>query len=196
MECFLTGAPWLFFDGMRKLFPLICAVFLFLCACASSPPVLPDGSKMLSDVPFFPQDDYQCGPAALATVMNYWYIRQGGAERIGIDEITKAIYSPGARGVLPSDLENYPKKKGFSAQQFGGSVSDIRDHIDRGVPLILFVEYGLSFYQLNHFLVVTGYTRDGIIVNSGRRQSETITNSDLEKVWKKTGYWALRLSVS
>jgi predicted double-glycine peptidase len=184
------------FYGMKRIFPLFCAVLLFLCACASSPTVLPDGSKTLSGVPFFPQEDYQCGPAALATVMNYWYTRQGGAERIGIDEITKAIYSPGARGVLPSDLENYPKKKGFSAQQFRGSMRDIRDHIDRGIPLILFVEYGLSFYQLNHFLVVTGYTRDGIIVNSGRREREMITNSDLEKVWKKTGYWALRLSVS
>ncbi len=184
------------FYGMKRIFPLFCVVLLFLCACASSPTVLPDESKMLSGVPFFPQEDYQCGPAALATVMNYWYIRQGGAERIGINEITRAIYSPGARGVLPSDLENYPKKKGFSAQQFRGSMGDIRDHIDRGIPLILFVEYGLSFYQLNHFLVVTGYTRDGIIVNSGRRERETVTNSDLEKVWKKTGYWALRLSIS
>lgn len=171
-------------------------MLLFLCACASSPTALPDGSKMLAGVPFFPQEDYQCGPAALATVMNYWYIRQGGTERIGVDEITEAIYSPGARGVLPSDLENYPKKRGFSAQQFRGSMGDIRDHIDRGIPLILFVEYGLSFYHVNHFLVVTGYTRDGIIVNSGRRESETVANSDLEKVWKKTGYWALRLSVS
>lgn len=154
---------------------------------------MPEGARILSDVPFFPQEDYQCGPAALATVMNYWYIREGGTARIGIDEITEAIYSPGARGVLPTDLENYPGKKGFTTERFRGSMGSLRENIDRGIPVILLVDLGLSLYQLNHFLVATGYTDDGIIVNSGRREREVFKNSDLEKAWKKTGYWAIRL---
>jgi len=41
--------------------------------------------------------------------------------------------------------------------------------------------------------VATGYTGDGIIVNSGREERQVVSNSELEKAWKKTGYWALRL---
>jgi predicted double-glycine peptidase len=176
-----------------KTLPLLCALILLFHGCASGPTPLPEGAKVLSGVPFFPQEDYQCGPAVLATVMNYWYARSGSAVRTGVDEIAQAIYSPGARGVLPTDLENYPRKKGFVTEQFAGSISRLRENIDRGVPVILLVDYGLSVYQLDHFLVATGYTGDGIIVNSGRKERQVVSNSELEKAWKKTGYWALRL---
>jgi ABC-type bacteriocin/lantibiotic exporter with double-glycine peptidase domain len=78
-------------------------------------------------------------------------------------------------------------------EQFTGSISRLRESIDRGIPVILLVDYGLSLYRLDHFLIVTGYTGDGIIVNSGREERQVVPNSDLEKAWKKTGYWALRL---
>jgi len=175
-----------------KVLPFLCALIL-LHGCASGPAALPRGAKILSDVPFFPQEDYQCGPAVLATAINYWYARSGSAVRTGVDEIARAIYSPGARGVLPADLEKYPKKKGFVTEQFTGSISRLRESIDRGIPVILLVDYGLSLYRLDHFLIVTGYTGDGIIVNSGREERQVVPNSDLEKAWKKTGYWALRL---
>lgn len=176
-----------------KILPFLCALILLFCGCASGPTPLPEGAKVLSGVPFFPQEDYQCGPAALATVMNYWYARGGSPVRTGVDEIAQAIYSPGARGVLPTDLENYPGKKGFVTEKFTGSISRLREDIDRGIPVILLVDYGLSIYRLDHFLVATGYTGDGIVVNSGRKERQVVSNSDLEKVWKRTGYWALRL---
>ncbi len=176
-----------------KILPFLCALILLICGCASGPTPLPEGAKVLSGVPFFPQEDYQCGPAALATVMNYWYARGGSPVRIGVDEITQAIYSPGARGVLPTDLENYPAKKGFVTEKLTGSISRLREDIDSGIPVILLVDYGLSIYRLDHFLVATGYTGDGIVVNSGRKERQVVSNSDLEKAWKRTGYWALRL---
>jgi len=176
-----------------KTLPFLCAMLLLFLGCTSGPALLPEGARVLSGVPFFPQEDYRCGPAALATVMNYWYARSGSAVRTSIDEIAQAIYSPGARGVLPTDLENYPRKKGFVTEQFTGSIGRLRENIDRGIPVILLVDHGLSVYRLDHFLVATGYTGDGIIVNSGREERQVVSNSELEKAWKKTGYWALRL---
>jgi hypothetical protein len=176
-----------------KTFPALCALIFLLCSCASGPAALPEGAKVLPDVPFFPQEEYQCGPAALATVLNYWYIRDGNTVRIGTGEIAKAIYSPGARGVLPTDLQNYARKKGFSAEEFKGSMAGLRESIDRGMPVILLVDHGLLLYRVDHFLVATGYTRHGIIVNSGRNERQVITDTDLEKAWKRTGYWALRV---
>lgn len=185
----------IYFHYMKKSPGLFLLLAFILSACALGQ--APQGqTKLLQDVPFFAQEDYQCGPAALATVMNYWYRHEGIGKTIGIDEIVRAIYSPTARGVLPVDIENYPKQKGFSTYQFEGSVAEIRKNIDNGVPIIILVDYGLSVYQINHFMVATGYSDNGIFFNSGRKQREHIKNSSLEKIWKKTGYWALRVTLS
>ena len=182
------------FTLMNTSLLALCIIFFIIAGCVSlKPTTIPAGIRLIPNVPFFPQEDNQCGPAALATVMNYWYLREGGNNKIGIDEIMAAIYSKTARGVLPMDIENYPATKGFTTERVDGSAETIRHHIDTGVPLILFVEYGFSFYQLSHFLVVTGYADNGVIVNSGRREREFIANAELEKVWQKTGYWSLRV---
>ena len=176
---------------MPKMLSILVVVFILLCSCAPHYSV-PENAKIIPGVPFYPQEDYQCGPASLATVMNYWQARSN-KEKIGVKEITDAIYSRGARGVLPSDLENYPVTRGFITHQFEGSIEDLRGHVDQGIPVIIFVDQGLSIYQVNHFMVVTGYTDNGVVVNDGRREKEVITNSRLEKTWKRTGYWALRV---
>ena len=63
--------------------------------------------------------------------------------------------------------------------------------VDRGEPAIIFVDYGALLYEANHFMVVTGYTQDGVIVNSGHRENQPITKGELEKIWKRNGYWTL-----
>ncbi len=176
---------------MPKILCILALIAVLIWSCASHPPSVRD-AKVIPGVPFYPQEDYQCGPSSLATVLNYWQVRLNRG-KIDVNEIAKAIYSPGARGVLPFDLENYPVKKGFFTHQFEGSIADLQRYIDEGEPVIIFVDQGLSVYQINHFMVAKGYTKNGIIFNNGRKENEVITNSRLEKIWKKTGYWALRV---
>jgi hypothetical protein len=52
----------------------------------------------LAQVPFFPQKEYQCGPAALATVL-----RSAGAGG-SPDELAKEVYLPGRKGSLQVEL--------------------------------------------------------------------------------------------
>ncbi len=165
-----------------------------LC-CATYTPAHPD-AVTIEGMPFFSQEAYQCGPTALATVMDYWYGKEGTAKRTDPEQIAAAIYSPSAGGVLGLDLEQYARKHGFDTEQYSGGLDDLRTRIDRGVPPIIFVDYGLLFYQVNHFMVVTGYTKDHIIVNSGHRQNQPVSNGELEKIWKKNGYWTLVLKPS
>lgn len=170
---------------------IILLVVALACSCSSVEP-LKGNAITIPGVPFYPQEDHQCGPSSLATVMNFWQVRQNKG-LIPIEEITKAIYSPGARGALPADLENYPVKRGFKTHQYTGSVADVRKHVDDGVPIVILVDQGLSVYQINHFMVAVGYTDTGIIFHNGRKQNAVVTNSRLEKIWKKTGYWTLRV---
>ena len=179
----------------RRFFSIFFLFFLFGCSTANFP-VPPADAVLLRGVPFFRQDDFQCGPSALATVIHYWYVKKNVDKRPSYDDIVAAVYSPGARGVLGVDLELYAKRLGFDAAQYSGSIADIRDNINKEVPLIILVDYGFLMYQGNHFMVTTGYTDDGIVVNSGRKQNEIIPDRELEKIWQKTGYWSLRIQPS
>jgi len=169
---------------------LLCALCAFN-GCATAQGTSPQGLVTRVEVPFFPQEDFQCGPAALATVLNYWYGKAGTAKGLTPEEIAAGIYSPSARGVLGIDLELYARKQGFQTQQVAGTVEALKSNIDKGIPAVLLVDYGFAVYQRNHFMVVKGYAENAFLVNSGRQENELIANGDLLKVWKKTGYWML-----
>jgi predicted double-glycine peptidase len=125
--------------------------------------------------------------------MDYWYKKAGKAMWVTPEQIASEIYSPSARGVLGFDLERYARGHGFQTEQYEGSMEDIRRKVDEGVPVIVFVDYGFSLYQVNHFMVVKGYGRDGVIANSGKRENQAISEGALEKAWKKNNHWALIL---
>jgi predicted double-glycine peptidase len=180
---------------MKKHLTLLlffCALFL---SCATGRP-LPQDSVLIRGVPFFAQDYLQCGPSALAGVINYWKTKTGGGESLTPEQIASEVYSPSARGTLGIDLELYARKLGFEVNQYSGTIADLKQHVDKGAPVIVLVDYGIGPYQRNHFMVVTGYTPNGIIVHTGQRQNDLITDSELNRIWKKTDFWALSVKPS
>ncbi len=164
--------------------PVIVACIM-LCACASAPPAERHGEVVLGNIPFHPQEDYKCGPASLAGVLNY----QG----LGIspEEIAHDLFSRSARGTLTIDMVLYPQRKGFSALSYSGSLRDLKEKVDSGYPLIVMVDNGFSIVQVNHFMVVVGYNQNGVIVNSGKEEHEFIENDIFLRTWKKTDFWTL-----
>jgi len=181
---------------MRYVICLLGALSLFVSvSCTTTAPVgsrhLSEGTALLSDVPFYRQNDFQCGPAALATVINYWYARSGSTNSVTPESIGKEIYSPTARGVLGLDLELYAKRHSFSTGQYSGSLQDLRRLIDEKVPPIILADFGIGILQVNHFIVITGYGPDGVLANTGSAENELISTRRLESIWKKTGYWTL-----
>jgi ABC-type bacteriocin/lantibiotic exporter with double-glycine peptidase domain len=118
-------------------------------------------------------------------VLNYWGLK------VTPDEIAGEIYSDSARGTLSIDMVLYAQKKGLMAAQYEGNMDDLRKNIDSGYPVIVLVDYGFSFIQANHFLVVIGYNEHGVVVNSGKDKNKFISERDFMKSWKKTGFWTL-----
>lgn len=154
------------------------------------------GGTVIDGVPFFGQEAYQCGPTALAIVMDYWYGKTGRGTWVTPEQIAANIYSPSARGVLGLDLERYARAHGFHTEQYEGGMEDLRKKIDEGIPIIIFVDYGFSLYQVNHFMVAKGYVEGAVVVDSGKRENQTIAEGALEKAWKKNHYWTLVLRPS
>ncbi|MDW7973604.1 MAG: C39 family peptidase, partial [Thermodesulfovibrio sp.] len=140
---------------------------------------------LINSVPFFPAPQYQCGPASLATVLNFIGIK------IHPEEIAKEIYSETARGTSDFDMILYIKKLNLKPLIYKGSLEDLREKIKSNKPVIVMVDEGLWFYKKYHFMVVVGFTDDSLIVNSGQKRHEKINNSDFIKKWSKTNFWTL-----
>ena len=107
------------------------------------------------------------------------------------EEIAAKIYSGSARGTLNVDMVLYALTLGFDASSYSGGLEDLRERIDSGHPLIVLVDYGFSLYQANHFMVVTGYRDDGVIVNSGKEERKLIPMGDFLRSWERTKFWTL-----
>jgi len=165
---------------------LIFAVLYYGSSCAVTPRLNQlESPRLIQNVPFFPQEAFQCGPASLAGLLNYWGIL------VTPEDIASEIYSPSARGTLTIDLILYAGKKGLKASAYKGSIKDIRDKIDSGFPLIVMVDYGFWMVKQNHFMVVLGYDKYFVVAHSGRERLKVISIKDFMKSWERTKFWTL-----
>jgi ABC-type bacteriocin/lantibiotic exporter with double-glycine peptidase domain len=186
INCFIARNPSgsLLMKCASALFLILIAVCISSCLTAHG---IHDSSAntIIKDVPFYSQESYQCGPASLAMVMNYLKVM------VKPEEIAEDIYSKSAHGTLNLDMVLYARRKGLSAGQYKGNLSDIHKNIADGNPLIVLVDYGFSFYEATHFMVIVGYNEAGIIVNSGKKKDHFIPEKEFLKSWGKTNYWTL-----
>jgi ABC-type bacteriocin/lantibiotic exporter with double-glycine peptidase domain len=177
------------FMGRYPLPAFLLLIPALLCFCVKVPTVKgPETLRLIQNVPFYPQETYQCGPASLAGVLNYWGLP------VSPEVVAVEIYSPSAKGTLNVDLVSYAQEKGFKATPYSGNVEDIKKKIDSGLPLIVLVDYGFWVYQQNHFMVILGYNEEGILANSGREQHKFISLRSFLKTWERTKFWTLLIT--
>ena len=81
------------------------------------PPGIP-GARELTEVPFFPQDDYQCGPAALATVMS------AAGVKVTPEELVPEVYLPERKGSLQVEMLAAPRRHGLVSYQLAPRFED------------------------------------------------------------------------
>jgi len=174
---------------MQKYLYICCILFSFVSGCtavAPLPGLLKESDTHIIDkVPFYPQEDFQCGPASLAAVLNFWGIF------VTPEQVAKDVYSSSARGTLNIDMLLYAQSRGLAASHYQGGMADLREKINAGSPLIVLVDFGFSIIQINHFMVIVGYNERGVIANSGRDKMKFIPAEDFLKSWEKTKFWTL-----
>lgn len=178
-------------SGALRTLLLACCCAGALCACAAAAPegfVPPSGGRMLAGVPFHPQEDHQCGPSSLATVLNFL------GDPASPEAIAAAIYRPGLRGTVSLDLALYPRTRGFSTRFFRGSAADVAAEIDAGRPLLVMIDYGFSGVHYFHYMVVTGYDAEGVRVNSGRDRDMRVSWGRFLSQWSGADDWALSVT--
>ena len=168
-----------------KSAPLVLLAAL-LSGCAALPPSPGGGAVHLAGVPAYAQDELQCGPAALASVLN-----ASGVEATP-ETLKPDLFIPARGGSLQIELLTQTRKRErlpmVLAPQEEALVAALRD----GHPPLVLLNLGVRSYPVWHYAVVVGYDPDqGYLLNDGKAQPRAYGRRAFLRRWDWAGRWAM-----
>ena len=177
---------------------LLIAGLLLLNACASTPQsrhILTEGlgalptTIELSATPFYPQTQYQCGPAALATVL------QAHGIQASPEALATQVYLPERKGSLQIEMVVASRRHGMLPYQLQPRLLDLLSEVAAGNPVLVLQNLGFDWYPQWHYAVVIGYDTEtnDIILRSGTTRRWVTPFEVFERTWQRADYWALAL---
>lgn len=171
---------------------LLCLA-LALGGCATTGPALQpwpapgEHDAAVSGVPFYPQERYQCGPAALATVLQW----------SGVDTDPKALkpylYIPEREGTLQPEIAAQARRLGRLAYPLQHGPDGMLAELKAGHPVLVLQNNGLSWLPKWHYAVAVGTTEGGrnIVLRSGTIRRHVIGVDVFNRTWRRGSYWGL-----
>jgi ABC-type bacteriocin/lantibiotic exporter with double-glycine peptidase domain len=151
-----------------------------------------DPSGIWLDIPFVKQEKDGCGAASIAMVMQYWQLQRRRSDNPTAEaaQIQRALRSDARHGIYASDMERYFRQNGYATFVFAGDWSDLKQHLEKGRPLIAALKPG-SMVQL-HYVVVAGLEPTLVLLNDpAQRKLLKQDRSRFEQEWKGAGRWTL-----
>ena len=141
---------------------------------------------IVDTVPFFDQEKFQCGPAALAMALTW------SGNPVQPADLTKEVFTTDLKGCLQSALIGATRRNGRVAYVINGSEA-LLDEVSAGNPVIVLVNIGLSWYPKWHYAVVIGFDRerDEIILHSGHIANEHLSSRVFLNIWHRSDFWGL-----
>jgi predicted double-glycine peptidase len=143
-------------------------------------------------VPFVKQEKNGCGAASVAMILQYWQPQRGQKKSTDEEQIQQSLYSSKAQGTYASDLEHYLDQRGFRTFAFHGQWSDLKEHLEKGRPLIVALKPARQAEF--HYVVVTGldWARDLVLTNDpAERKLLKRERLNFDKEWEAAGNWTL-----
>jgi tetratricopeptide (TPR) repeat protein len=140
----------------------------------------------LTHVPFFPQAEYQCGPAALATAL------AAAGAKVTAEALIPQVYIPERKGSLQVEMLAAARRHGMVSYALAPRFEDLLREIAAGTPVIVLQNLGV-FSAGWHYAVAVGYDYAGgrLVLRSGTNEREVLPFAAHEVVWMRSGYWAM-----
>jgi hypothetical protein len=150
-----------------------------------APAALPARAEA-SGVPFFPQEKYYCGPAALAMVLSW------SGLPVTQEQIAAQVYTPGRAGTLQSDMVAAARRNGRLAVPVS-RLFDLTAELAAGHPVVVFQNLGLGWFPVWHYAVAVGYdlSSGDLILHSGLEARRVVPLGTFERTWARGDHWAL-----
>lgn len=169
-------------------------LLLALAGCTLNPPRFPPEETAglpaqveLTQVPFFPQKQHQCGPAALATVL-----RNSGANG-SPDELTNEVYLPGRKGSLQVELVAAVRMRDRMAYEIAKDLPALMREVAAGSPVLVMQNLGVQPIPIWHYAVVVGYDLDAgtLVLRSGTTERRVMGMRRFMSTWNRAQRWGL-----
>lgn len=177
---------------------LLLLVAVLLAGCASGPPlhdwpVSAAGVEPLptdiSEVPFFPQEEFQCGPAALAGVLNW-----SGVDTTP-DDLSPYLYIPEREGTLQPELLAQSRRLGRIPYIIPPHPDALRAELAERHPVLVLQNNGISWLPVWHYAVVVGVEGDvsdeRVVLRSGDMQRYPLDAGTFLHTWRRSNYWGV-----
>lgn len=177
--------------GCIRGLAVLCAM-LALNACSINPKVdvasLPGSTATAHlDVPFFAQEQYQCGPAALASTLQY------SGVRITPDELVPQIYLPERQGSLQLELLSATRRAGRIPYVTGDTLDAVFAQLQSGRPVLLLQNLRTRHFPQWHYAVLTGFdpVEEQVFLHTGIDRNEPMGIRKFARLWDWAGNWAV-----
>jgi Tetratricopeptide repeat/Peptidase_C39 like family len=137
-------------------------------------------------VPFHPQQEQYCGPAAFATALGW----SGLATRQ--DALASEVFTPGREGTLGHDLLGAARRHGRLAVPVA-DLTSLLGELAAGHPVLVLQNLGLAWYPQWHFAVAVGYdlSTNELALRSGDKRRRMVALDTFSRTWARAGRWAL-----
>jgi hypothetical protein len=138
------------------------------------------------DVPFYAQDDRQCGPAALAMALAWSGVATNP------QSIATSTFSPQRGGTLQTDLITATRRQGRIAYPIKGR-DELFAEIEAGHPVVVLQNLSFPSFPRWHYAVVIGYDDASRVVtlHSGRTKGLRVSEKTFLSTWERAGAWGL-----
>lgn len=173
--------------------PVPVAVLLFavtlLAGCAARVPMpeLRGAALELDAVPFYPQEQYQCGPAALATVLDW----NGAA--ITPEQLAPALMIPARKGSLQIELQAQARARGYVPFSVRGDLRALQAELAAGHAPLVLQNLAFDWQPVWHYAVVVGIdpVARTVTLRSGRERRHVVGWTTFERTWARAAHWGL-----
>lgn len=174
----------------------IIAVSLLMLALAGCAPwatgdldrlaTLPQTAE-LTEVPFFPQEAWHCGPAALATVLAW------NGVAVTPEALAPQVYLPKRHGSLQLELLGAARRYGSVPYVLAPKLEALVTEVAAGHPVIVLQNLAFNWYPKWHYAVVVGFdhAHGEVVLRSGARRRHVVPLATFMHTWRRAEYWAL-----
>jgi Peptidase_C39 like family len=141
----------------------------------------------LPGVPFFPQTDYQCGPASLATTLVHM-----GVDTTP-DALVNLLYIPARRGSVQVEMLAAPRHFGAVSYVLEPTLEGMLREIAAGIPVVVLQDLGAGPFHRWHYAVAIGYDASSgtVVLRSGQQRRLVLPLAGFEYTWAASGHWAM-----
>lgn len=140
----------------------------------------------LTHTPFYPQEMYQCGPAALATALNAVHLQ------VTPEQLTPEVYMPSRQGSLQIEMLAAARRHGAVAVQLSPNLEALLQELAAGHVVVVMQNLGFAWAPSWHYAVAIGYdlNRELLWLRSGTYERFEMSLSAFQRTWARSEYWA------